>query len=89
MPLLKKESNTTGNTSIRERDLEYQAKAYLDKINSIIRVNRDDVGHARAARVDRQLAYGNLTIYPTLLSLTRELADALGEAQPCAKYPTI
>lgn len=56
-------------------DLAYQAKAYLDQLNSIIRVNRDDVAHGRAARVDRQLAFGNLAIYPTLLSITRELAD--------------
>jgi hypothetical protein len=66
-------------------DLKYQAAAYLDQLNSIIRVNRDDVAHGRAARVDRQLAYGNLTLYPTLLTLTRELANALLSAN-CSIY---
>lgn len=62
------------------RDLEYQARAYLDQISSIIRVNRDDVGHGRVSRVDNQLVYGNLTVYPTLLSVARELADAFAIA---------
>jgi hypothetical protein len=58
-------------------DLRFQAQAYLDQLITIIRVNRDDVAHGRAARVDQQLVYGNLSVYLSLLRVVREVIDAL------------
>lgn len=63
------------------RDLQLQTDAYLDLLQTLIRINRDDVGHGRAQRADAQLVHGNLLAYLTLLKLARELADTLADAQ--------
>ena len=66
-------------------DLQYQADANLDLLQTLIRVNRDDVGHGRPDRADPTMLHGYLLSYLTLLRLARELADAF-EATPCAVY---
>ena len=58
-------------------DLWYQVQSYLENLSAIVKVNRDDVAHRRANRVDKQLALGNLTIFLTLLSVANELANVL------------
>ena len=58
-------------------DLRTQAESYLGQLSTLIRVNRNDVGHGRPQRADAQLALGMLEVYLPLLSLARELADAL------------
>jgi hypothetical protein len=58
-------------------DMWYRVSAHLDVLNSVIKVNRDDVAHRRAFRADAQLALGNLTSFPTLLSVANDLAVAL------------
>jgi hypothetical protein len=65
-------------------DLRYQVEAYLEQLSTIIRVSRDDVAHGRAARVDRQLVYGNLIGYLSLLRIAGELAEALSNKSPCS-----
>jgi len=63
----------------------YRVSAHLESLNSVIKVNRDDVAHRRAFRADAQLALGNLTSFPTLLSVVSELATAL-RAQTCTVW---
>ncbi len=58
-------------------DLWYQVQTYLDSLVAIVKVNRDDVAHRRAKRVDKQLALGNLTIFLTLLTVANDLGSAL------------
>jgi hypothetical protein len=60
-----------------DADMWCRVSAHLDSLNSVIKVNRDDVAHRRAFRADAQLALGNLTSFPTLLSVANELAVAL------------
>jgi hypothetical protein len=68
-------------------DLWYRVETYLDSLNAIVKVNRDDIAHRRARRVDEQLALGNLTIFPTLLTVVNDLATALRDAK-CSAWET-
>lgn len=68
-----------------DEDLRFQADAYLEQLSTIIRVNRDDVAHGRATRVERQLVYGNLILYLSLLRVASEISRALEAARPCTK----
>jgi hypothetical protein len=67
------------------RDLELQVNAHLDQLQTLIRVNRDDVGHGRPERADEALVNGSLQIYLPLLSIVRELADEL-KSHRCVLY---
>ena len=60
-----------------DEDMWYRVSAHLDSLNAVIKVNRDDVAHRRAFRADAQLALGNLTSFPTLLTVANDLAAAL------------
>lgn len=66
-------------------DLELQVLAYLDQLQTLIRVNRDDVGHGRPERADAALVSGSLQIYLPLLSIVRELVQELSD-HPCVLY---
>lgn len=58
------------------RDVGYQADANLDFMQTLIRINRDDVGHGRPDRIDRHMVHGYLISYLTLLKVAHELAEA-------------
>lgn len=70
------------------RELEFQSSANLDLLQTLIRINRDDVGHGRPDRVDRQMIHGYLISYLTLLKVAREMADAFAN-NSCTKYPSV
>jgi hypothetical protein len=64
------------------KDLRTQADLYLGQLSTLIRVNRNEVGHGRPQRADSQLALGMLQVYLPLLSLVRDLVEALS-AKAC------
>ncbi len=41
-----------------QRDLMFQSSANLDLLQTLIRINRDDVGHGRPDRVDQHMIHG-------------------------------
>ena len=66
-------------------DLELQLLAHLDQLQTLIRVNRDDVGHGRPERADAAPVSGSLQIFLPNLSIVRELVHQLFE-HPCELY---
>jgi hypothetical protein len=56
---------------------------YLDMLAQIIKMSRDDVGHGRPLRIDREIASMNLVSFPVLASIVEELMSQL--AAPCRK----
>jgi len=66
-------------------ELRRQAEGNLQMVETLIRINRDDVGHGRLQRIDHEMVHGYLISYLTLLSIARQLADAFG-ADACSFY---
>ena len=62
---------------------EFQGRVdqYLDMLAQVIKMSRDDVGHGRPLRVDRELAKMNLIAFPVLAGIIDELIRGL--AAPC------
>jgi CRP-like cAMP-binding protein len=64
-----------------DRDFESRVDQYLDMLAQILKLSRDDVGHARPLRIDREIASMNLLSFPVLAGIVNELMSHL--AQPC------
>jgi hypothetical protein len=63
------------------RDFQSRVDQYLDMLAQILKLSRDDVGHARPLRIDREIASMNLVSFPVLAGIVNELMSHL--AQPC------
>lgn len=60
------------------KDLADRIDTYLDVLVTLLKTSRDDVGHGRPTRVDRDIAFGNLVYFPSLVGLVAEVESALG-----------
>ena len=69
---------------LTEFDLEFQSRVeqYLDMLAQILKLSRDDVGHARPTRMDCEIASMNLVSFPVMAGIANELMSRL--ALPCA-----
>lgn len=68
---------------LSEFPTEFQGRVdqYLDMLAQIIKTSRDDVGHARPLRVDREIAAMNLVSFPVLADIINEVLAGL--SKPC------
>jgi hypothetical protein len=62
-----------------------RVEQYLDMLAQIIKLSRDDAGHARPLRIDREIASMNLVSFPVLAGIIHELMTRLRET--CTKAP--
>jgi len=63
------------------KDLVDRLDGQLGYLAQIIKVSRDDVGHARPGRIDREIARLNLIAFPVFAALGSDLISCL--QQPC------
>jgi hypothetical protein len=68
-----------------DADLQSRVDQYLDMLAQILKLSRDDVGHARAPRVDREIAWMNLISFPVLAGIVDEL---MGHLERACTLPT-
>lgn len=73
------------NEHLVEFPVEFRSRVdqYLDMLAQTIKMSRDDVGHGRPLRVDREIAAMNLVSFPVLAKIVEELITQL--AAPCQK----
>jgi hypothetical protein len=71
-------------THLTEFPTEFQTRVdqYLDMLAQILKISRDDVGHSRPLRIDREIASMNLASFPVLAGIIDELITHL--SSPCS-----
>lgn len=65
-----------------DEPLRRRVDTYLVYLINVLKLSRDDAGHAHIARVDREVAYMMLVSFPVLVGVVVEIEAAL--AKPCA-----
>jgi hypothetical protein len=65
-------------------ELRRRIDSYLETLVNILKTSRDDVGHGRPTRVDREIAYMTLVAFPVLAGTIHELESAFGRS--CAVF---
>jgi hypothetical protein len=64
-----------------DESLRRRIDTYLVYLVNVLKLSRDDAGHAQVARVDREVAFMMLVSFPVLVGIVVEIEAAL--AEPC------